>query len=171
MMSVDRIIHDDKTVYDQSRIDFFTSKLVEASKQQNHSLMSMYSSEINICEAVMRLQDKAPKNYLSIKERKDTSILLMNQLDSKKRFFCNIRDDGIYNEEESDRFKIASLEFLSAINEKEANDAYWNFRDIAEVSLVSKKRILEICEAAPSDKLADYWNDESKKMRKLYLPE
>ena len=165
------IIHDKNTVYDQSRIDFFMKKLKDATKAKDIALVNMYATEIDITQRVIDIQTKQPKNYLSVKERSDTSLWLTMELEDKRRTFCNLRDDGVYNQAESDRFKLASREFLTAIQDKEEHEAYCLFRDVAEVAMVSKKRILEICNAAPRDKRAEYWKDNSDTMRKLYLSE
>ena len=169
-MALNSIIHDKNTVYDQNRIDFFSKKLAIASKEKNIPLVNMYATEIEICKKVMDKQSKEPKFYLSPKEQSEKSIFLANQLDTKKRFFRNIRDDGVYDDEDFDRFKLASEDLISAINEKEAHDAYCKFRDIAEVALFSKKGVIEICEAAPSHNLAEYWNRQSDSIKKQYLP-
>lgn len=165
------IIHDKNTVYDQSRIDFFMKKLKDATKAKDIALVNMYATEIDITQRVIDIQTKQPKNYLSVKERSDTSLWLTMELEDKRRTFCNFRDDGVYNQVESDRFKLASREFLTAIQDKEEHEAYCLFRDVAEVAMVSKKRILEICNAAPPDKRAEYWKNNSDTMRELYLSE
>lgn len=165
------IIHDKNTVYDQSRIDFFMKKLKDATKAKDIALVNMYATEIDITQRVIDIQTKQPKNYLSVKERSDTSLWLTMELEDKRRTFCNLRDDGVYNQAESDRFKLASREFLTAIQDKEEHEAYCLFRDVAEVAMVSKKRILEICNAAPPDKRAEYWKNNSDTMRELYLSE
>ena len=165
------IIHDKNTVYDQSRIDFFMKKLKDATKAKDIALVNMYATEIDITQRVIDIQTKQPKNYLTVKERSDTSLWLTMELEDKRRTFCNLRDDGVYNQAESDRFKLASREFLTAIQDKEEHEAYCLFRDVAEVAMVSKKRILEICNAAPPDKRAEYWKEHSDKIRKLYLSE
>jgi hypothetical protein len=170
-MPVNSIIHDKNTVYDQSRIDFFMKKLQDAAKEKDLALVNMYATEIDITKRVIEIQTKQPKNYLSVKERNDASLWLTMELEDKRQTFCNLRDDGVYNKGESDRFKVASQEFLSAIKGKEEHEAYCLFRDVADLAMVSKKRILEICNAAPSDKRTDYWKDHSDKMRNLYLSE
>jgi len=165
------IIHDKNTVYDQSRIDFFMKKLKDATKAKDIALVNMYATEIDITQRVIDIQTKQPKNYLSVKERSDTSLWLTMELEDKRRTFCNLRDDGVYNQAESDRFKLASREFLTAIQDKEEHEAYCLFRDVVEVAMVSKKRILEICIAAPPVKRAEYWKNHSDTMRNLYLSE
>ena len=169
-MALNSIIHDKNTVYDQSRIDFFTKKLATASKEKNIPLVNMYATEIEICRKVMEKQNKEPKFYLSPKEQGEKSIFLANQLNKKKEFFRNIRDGGVYDEEDSIKFKRASEDLISAINEKEAHDAYCKFRDIAEVAMISIKGVIKICNGAPSDNLAEYWNRETDSIRKKYLP-
>ena len=170
-MSVNSIIHDKNTVYDQNRIDFFMNKLKDATKAKDLPLVNMYATEIEITQRVIDIQTKQPKNYLSVKERSDNSLWLTMNLEDKRRTFCNFRDDGVYNEVESERFKVASREFLFAIKEKEEHEAYCLFRDVAELAMVSKKSIQETCNAAPPDKRADYWKEHSDTIRNLYLPE
>jgi len=170
-MQIDSIVHDKHTVYDQTRIDFFMAKLKAATKAKNMDLVNMYAAEIDITQQVIEVKSKLPKNYLSVKERSETSLWLTMELEDKRRTFCNLRDDGVYNEAETDQFKRASREFLIAIQEKEEHEAYCLFRDVADIVMASKKRILEICNAAPPVKRAEYWKNHSDTMRNLYLTE
>ena len=165
------IVHTKNTVYDQNRIDFFTKKLATASKEKNLSLVNMYATEIEITKSVIDIQSTAPKNYLSSKERRDTSSSLTTKVEEKMRFYSNIRDNSYCDDTES-ILNSAFAELISAIDEKESHEAYCKFRDLAEALHIFKEKVIAICNAAPKNKknLTKYWNDQSEKIR-TYLEE
>jgi len=164
------IVHTKNTVYDQNRVDFFTKKLATASKEKNMALVNMYATEIEITKSVIDIQSKNPKNYLTAKERRDTSSLLTTKLEEKMRFYCNIRDNSSYGENEF-ILNAAFEGVISAIEEKETHDAYCKFRDLAEVLEILKENLIAICNAAPKNKkhLTYYWNEQSENICKMYL--